>query len=130
MALLSPSLLPILSVCLSSPTIVTYCIPYRQIRIRDLASRIARVRCLCHSVHLLPTQLESTLQWSHQNAYVAVSLANADICGHRTVKAPHPVRSAKLSTVSPSQYCGGGPRGKLGCCSSFFRCLLFAFLFL
>ncbi len=28
-----------------------------------------------------------------------------DICGHRTLKAPHPVRSAKLSKVSPSQYC-------------------------
>ena len=48
--------------------------------------------------------------------YVLQSLA--DICGHRTLKAPHPVRSAKLSKVSPSQYCGGGPRGNPRCCSS------------
>jgi hypothetical protein len=41
------------------------------------------------------------------------------ICGHRIVKVPHPVRSAKSSTISPSQYCGGGPRGNPGCCSSF-----------
>ena len=46
--------------------------------------------------------------------------ATINICGHRTLKAPHPVRSAKLSKVSPSQYCGGGPRGNPRCCSSFF----------
>ncbi|PWY97500.1 hypothetical protein BCV70DRAFT_50510 [Testicularia cyperi] len=50
-----------------------------------------------------------------------------DICGHRTLKAPHPVRSAKLSKVSPSQYCGGGPRGNPRCCSSFFPFFLFLF---
>ncbi len=44
----------------------------------------------------------------------------SNICGHRTLKAPHPVRSAKLSKVSPSQYCGGGPRGNPRCCSSIF----------
>ncbi len=42
------------------------------------------------------------------------------ICGHRTLKAPHPVRSAKLSKVSPSHYCGGGPRGNPRCCSFLF----------
>ena len=51
-----------------------------------------------------------------------------DICGHRTLKAPHPVRSAKLSKVSPSQYCGGGPRGNPRCCSSFFFSNVFASL--
>ena len=50
-----------------------------------------------------------------------------NICGHRTLKAPHPVRSAKLSKVSPSQYCGGGPRGNPRCCSSLFL-LFLAFL--
>ncbi len=60
-----------------------------------------------------------------------------DICGHRTLKAPHPVRSAKLSKVSPSQYCGGGPRGNPRCCSFFLfffdfspNCLQFAVPFL
>jgi hypothetical protein len=38
------------------------------------------------------------------------------------VKVPHPVRSAKSSTISPSQYCGGGPRGNPGCCSCLFSC--------
>ncbi len=49
--------------------------------------------------------------------FISTPSNETDICGHRTVKAPHPVRSAKLSTVSPSQYCGGGPRGNPGCCS-------------
>ena len=52
--------------------------------------------------------------------YIFVSKWVADVCGHRTLKAPHPVRSAKLSKASPSQYCGGGPRGDPRCCSSFF----------
>ena len=30
---------------------------------------------------------------------------------HTVVNASHPVRSAKLSTTGPTQYCGGGPRG-------------------
>ena len=49
------------------------------------------------------------------------------ICGHRTLKAPHPVRSAKLSKVPTSQYYGGGPHGNPGCCSySFVNFLSFA----
>ena len=35
--------------------------------------------------------------------------------GHTTVDIPHPVRTAKSSTLGPNQYCGGGPRGNLGC---------------
>ena len=27
------------------------------------------------------------------------------------VKAPDPIRTRKLSTIGPAQYCGGGPRG-------------------
>ena len=41
------------------------------------------------------------------------------ICGHRDLKIPHPVRSAQSSKSSPSQYCGGGPRGNPRCCSFF-----------
>ena len=40
--------------------------------------------------------------------------------GHTTVKAPHPIRTAKLSTVGPDQYYGRGLRGNLRCCMSFF----------
>ena len=43
--------------------------------------------------------------------------------GHTTVKAPHPIRTAKLSTVGPDQYFGRGLQGNLGCCMSF--CLFF-----
>ena len=39
--------------------------------------------------------------------------------GHTTVKAPHPIRTAKLSTVGPDQYFGRGLQGNLGCCMSF-----------
>lgn len=50
--------------------------------------------------------------------YVWWQQGSHSIYGHRTLKAPHPVRSAKLSRVPSSQYCGGGPRGNPGCCSS------------
>ena len=36
--------------------------------------------------------------------------------GHTTVKAPHPIRTAKLSTVGPDQYFGRGLQGNLECC--------------
>ena len=45
--------------------------------------------------------------------------------GHTTVKAPHPIRTAKLSIVGPVQYFGRGLQGNHGCCMS----LLFFFLF-
>ena len=35
---------------------------------------------------------------------------------HTTVRAPHPIRTAKLSTVGPDQYFGRGLQGNLGCC--------------
>ena len=40
------------------------------------------------------------------------------------MKAPHPIRTAKLSTVGPDQYFGRGLQGNLRCCMSF----LFFFL--
>ena len=40
--------------------------------------------------------------------------------GHTTVKAPHPIRTAKLSTVGPDQYFGRGLQGNLGCCMASF----------
>ena len=39
---------------------------------------------------------------------------------HTTMKAPHPIRTAKLSIVRPDQYFGRGLQGNLGCCMSFF----------
>ena len=39
---------------------------------------------------------------------------------HTTVKAPHPIRTAKLSTVGPDQYYGRGLRGNLRCCMAFY----------
>ena len=36
------------------------------------------------------------------------------------VDTPHPIRTAKLSSIGPDQYCGGGPRGNLGCRMFFF----------
>ena len=46
--------------------------------------------------------------------------------GHTTVKAPHPIRTAKLSIVGLVQYFGRGLRGNNQCCMAF----LFLFLFL
>ena len=39
--------------------------------------------------------------------------------GHITVKAPHPIRTAKLSTVELDQYFGRGLQGNLQCCRAF-----------
>ena len=36
------------------------------------------------------------------------------------MKAPHPIRTAKLSILGPDQYFGRGLQGNLGCCKSFF----------
>ena len=39
--------------------------------------------------------------------------------GHTRMKAPHPIRTAKLSILGPDQYFGRGLQGNLGCCKSF-----------
>ena len=51
------------------------------------------------------------------------------IYGHRTLEAPHPVRSAKLSRVPLSQYHGRGLRGNPEC-RSFSYCAFFVFFFI
>ena len=45
---------------------------------------------------------------------------NVSSFDHTMVDTPHPIRTAKLSTIGPNQYCGGGPRGNLGCRMFFF----------
>ena len=40
--------------------------------------------------------------------------------GHTTVKAPHPIRTAKLSTVGLVQYFGRGLQGNHQCCMASF----------
>ena len=62
-------------------------------------------------------------QWSPipcSTAQFAVSMSY----DHTTVTIPHPIRTAKSSTVGPNQYFGGGPRGNLGCrrAGNFFFC--------
>ena len=104
--------------------------------------------CLSHATQSFPTAFAPDprqhrspfLRTEHGNQNVQtknaimhftyVQMSNHTICGHRTLKAPHPVRSAKLSKVSPSQYCGGGPRGNPRCCSSFFLPIFTSFYFL
>ena len=48
---------------------------------------------------------------------------------HTMVDTPHPIRTAKLSTIGPNQYCGGGPRGNLGCRMFFFPTFFFSVFF-
>ena len=38
---------------------------------------------------------------------------------HTMVKPPDPIRTPKLSTIGPAQYCGGGPRGNRRWCTFF-----------
>ena len=59
---------------------------------------------------------DAVLKLSRQGKYIISTEAKSVTCRHKSLTAPHPVRSAKLSRVSPSQYCAGGPRR---CCSSF-----------
>ena len=68
----------------------------------DLLLEIRQKHCLC-CCSLIRA-------WSAYN-----SKPQAPSFGHTTVDIPHPVRTAKSSTLGPNQYCGGGPRGNLGC---------------
>ena len=40
---------------------------------------------------------------------------------HTMVKPPDPIRTPKLSTIGPAQYCGGGPRGNRRWCTFLFH---------
>ena len=50
---------------------------------------------------------------------------NVSSFDHTMVDTPHPIRTAKLSTIGTDQYCGGGPRGNLGCRMFFLNNLFF-----
>ena len=52
---------------------------------------------------------------------------NVSSFDHTMVDTPHPIRTAQLSTIGPDQYCGGGPRGNLGCRMFFFFTVFFFF---
>ena len=56
--------------------------------------------------------LHSSLMSAEVTYYWKTTISSFD---HTTVDIPHPIRTAKSSTVGPDQYCGGGPRGNLGC---------------
>ena len=43
-------------------------------------------------------------------------LARPSSNGHTRLKAPHPIRTAKLSSLGPDQYYSWGQCGNLGCC--------------
>jgi hypothetical protein len=45
---------------------------------------------------------EGTLEWGQEKGSYKLQKSEKDIHGHRTLKAPHPVRSAKLTRVPPS----------------------------
>ena len=53
----------------------------------------------------LPTHPGTTRRFASRLSY-----------GHTTMKAPHPIRTAKLSIVGPDQYYSWGQCGNLGCC--------------
>ena len=54
---------------------------------------------------------------------------NVSSFDHTMVDTPHPIRTAQLSTIGPDQYCGGGPRGNLGCRMFFLLFFFHSFLF-
>ena len=53
--------------------------------------------------------------------------ANISSFDQTTMNIPHPIRTAKSSIVGPNQYCGGGPRGNLGCRMFFLSRMFFFF---
>ena len=66
----------------------------------------------------LPTHPGTTRRFASRLSY-----------GHTTMKAPHPIRTAKLSIVGPDQYCSWGQCGNLGCCTAATRNLFGSFRF-
>ena len=58
-----------------------------------------------------------TISFFEQGCHRAPVTSSYD---HITVRAPHPIRTAKLSTVEPDQYFGRGLQGNLGCCMAVF----------
>lgn len=119
----SESCVSVLNAWLQWPSLALICTTLRHGMPR-LALLILRALHLCR-----PAFPAHRLERRLIRGIYTVLLSYNSICGHRALKAPHPVRSAKLSRASPSQYCGGGPRGNPGCCSSLIL-LLFASLFL
>lgn len=64
-----------------------------------------------------------------QDRCYELSTSKALIHSHRTLKALHPVQSAKSTKVPPSQYYGGGPHGNPGCLWFPFSFFFFFFCF-
>ena len=57
----------------------------------------------------------------------SLNRAYLSACDHTKVKAPDPIRTRKLNTFRPRQYCGGGPRWNPRCCKLFLIFQVFAF---
>ena len=51
----------------------------------------------------------------HNVFYSVATTSSYASFNHTKVKTSDPVRSRKLSTFGPTQYCGGGPRGNRWC---------------
>ncbi len=92
----------------SDPLVGSSNLPWRTI--------FLKVSMSTHPVH--PAAGARPTPPSHPRTYFQVLLLLS--YGHTRVNAPHPIRTAKLSTLGPNQYYGRGLRGNLRCCMAHF----------
>ena len=75
-------------------------------------------KSLCRRTPYIPPPAHGRPPPPHPRTYFQVPLLLS--YGHTRVNAPHPIRTAKLSTLGPNQYYGRGLRGNLRCCMAHF----------
>ena len=72
----------------------------------------------CNSYFIITKKFLTVSFW--YNIWKSVADARRVILpsyAHTMVKPPDPIRTPKLSTIGPAQYCGGGPRGNRRWCT-------------
>ena len=100
--------------------------PIPQVLVKPRASVGTRTRLLClEGRDTTPVlRMQSLVRivfgiiWLTPRRFDLVLVQNSKLSsyGHTRVNAPHPIRTAKLSTLGPNQYYGRGLRGNLRCC--------------
>ena len=71
----------------------------------------------CNSYFIITKKFLTVHFWSHiwDPLVGDAKRVSSTSYAHTMVKPPDPIRTPKLSTIGPAQYCGGGPRGNRRC---------------
>ena len=73
----------------------------------------------CNSYFIITKKFLTVHFWSHiwDPLVGDAKRVSSTSYAHTMVKPPDPIRTPKLSTIGPAQYCGGGPRGNRRWCT-------------